>query len=85
MLPPVPAVVADYRPAPRRRCASCGRPIARGLWCCWVCRAAADGGWQLDRWNPGAPWHDVHTEACELAARARDPRWFAGSARSRRV
>jgi hypothetical protein len=65
--------------APRLpRCGGCGRPTLR-VWCCWVCRFAADGGWMLDRWNPGAPWHDVHTAACEAEALARDPRWYAGS------
>jgi len=83
LMPPVPAV-PEYRPRHRRRCPGCGRPTGGDVWCCWVCRFAADGGWQLGRWSARAPWHDVHTEPCERAARALDPRWYAGSA-ARRV
>lgn len=62
-VPPPPA-------APAPRC-PCGRPTVNPWypgepsWCCWVCRAATDGGWQLGSWRPGIHWTATHTWACE--------------------
>ena len=51
--------------APAPRCPCCGRPTVGAGWCCWVCRAAADGGWQLRPWRAGLHWTVTHTWACE--------------------
>lgn len=56
--------------APAPRC-PCGRPTVNGWypsepsWCCWVCRAATDGGWTLRPWRAGIHWTATHTWACE--------------------
>jgi len=58
---PVSTDVSFCQPAPR---CVCGRP-RDGTWCCWVCRAATDGGWDLGPWRPGIHWTAAHTWACE--------------------
>jgi hypothetical protein len=59
-----PTELLPYVPlGPVPRCA-CGRPT-EAAWCCWVCRAASDGGWPLGPWRPGWHWTATHTWACE--------------------
>lgn len=59
-----PGLSTDVNPCqPTPRCV-CGRPT-EGRWCCWVCRAAADGGWDLGPHKPGIHWTASHTWACE--------------------
>jgi len=60
---PVSTDVSSCQPVPR---CVCGRPSEpRWPWCCWVCRAATDGGWSLGPWRPGLHWTAAHTWACE--------------------
>lgn len=80
-----PTVVLPAAAGGRRlpRCANspCGRPAGGSSWCCWVCEAAHRGGWHLRPYDPAEHWTDVHTRECEEQARARDPAWYAASAR----
>jgi hypothetical protein len=86
------AAAASVRPVPAGmgRCGGCGRLAPAGAWCCWICAVAADGGWPLDPWSPGAPWTSVHTRACEWRQAVFDPAaaavtaaWYAGTAAPR--
>jgi hypothetical protein len=62
---PLSTDVSFCQPTPR---CVCGRP-REGVWCCWVCRAASDGGWDLGPWRPGIHWTAAHTWACEQRAK----------------
>jgi hypothetical protein len=55
--------VSFCQPVPRCVCSRPAEP--RWPWCCWVCRAAVDGGWTLGPWRAGLHWTAAHTWACE--------------------